>query len=239
MFAPLVLLTLAADPSLADVIRDDRTYWYDRETLPGCYVEVGSLLPLGYNTATFPGQEDATGSANNEHPWLHTGGLDDCGPEVTVKRLLWLPPRQKIRLRMEWREVRRGHDRGPRYLRIQGDFPVGTVSAELLYDADRLFEVRERRKHNDGWFSGILDFGHKPQGYSTVDNCVDCHADIGKHSTLIDYDRDWYGVIRGLEKDGPIHFHPFDVSGFKRGDVRLPVRIRSEVRHFVVWEDGS
>lgn len=225
---------LGQSPSLAAVIRDDRTLWYDADSLPGCYQSDNGLLAVGYNPATFPGQEDATGSANNESPWRHTGGLDACGPSVTARRLLWIPAGEKIKLRTETRVITTTKRRGIRFNRVRGWYPIGTVSAELLLDGRRVFEVRERRKTRGGWVTDQIEFGRKPFGYKAVDNCTDCHEDIGKHSFMLDADRDWYGVVRGLEPDGPIHFHPWDTTGL--GGAGIPLRIREDVRHFVEWE---
>ena len=115
---------------------------------------------------------------------------------------------------------------------VGGEYPAGFVSAEFMFDGIRLFEVRARIKRGpDDWHTQQHEIGPKPLGYKPVDNCVECHEDIGKHSFAIDPKRDWYGVVRGLERGGPIHWHPFQGAS-NAGD---KPRIRDAVKRFVRW----
>lgn len=211
------------------------TYHYD-QSLPGVYWSQSwkGLYPVGFNPA---GTLDPTGTANNERPWKHPGGLDDCGPEVTVKRTLQVPRGRKIKVWHESRDVvlteppRVGHKM--KVSRIAGKFPNRTRVVEDLYDEDRLFERRERFKRRGKWHTSQEKFGKPPKGYVEVDNCTDCHEDIGRDSMEIDSSRDWYSAVRGLEKDGPIHWHPWSVKGL--GSKAIPLKIRYDVRDIVEW----
>ena len=198
---------------MREVMLDPRTIWYTSDSLFPVQQSAftTSLFGVGYNMAA---ELDRTGSPNNEHPWRHTGGLDHCGPEVTVKRMLWIPPGTMIDV---WREHGYVQSIGLSFVRHSGRFPVGTISAEFMFDDGRLFEIRSRTKHADqDWESRQIEYGDKPKGYVTVTNCVDCHEDIGKHARQLDLHRDWYTTVRGLEKGGPIHWHPWDTSAVKQ-----------------------
>ncbi|MDB4489935.1 hypothetical protein N9045_00315 [bacterium] len=219
------------DGWLYEKARDTRTYWYDKESLPEAYQSNGGgpvrLYKLGYNIA---GVLDKTGSANNELPWLHTGGLDDCENSY-VKRMLWLPKNKKIVLNKKNGKIMGGQRNGLEYSFIAGEYPIGTVSAEFLYDGDRLFEARSRVKNEQGWTTFQFEYGDKPVGYIHVSSCIECHEDIGKHSFELDAKRDWYGTVRGLEPGGPIHWHPWDTS--KVDGVGTTPKIRHDVRGMV------
>lgn len=226
----------AAEPSpVYEYAKDPRAIWYSKETLPRVYEASGRLFGVGYNLA---GSLDRTGSANNENPWLNTGGLDHVGGSVTIKRMLWIPPGQHITLHRKHKTVRGGPKNGLDFSHVFGVFPVGTVSAEFIYDGNRLFEMRARVKTRDGWLTEQEEYGVKPAGYVAVENCTDCHKDIGKHSFQLRdrtgrFDRDWYGTVRGLEPGGPIHWHPWDARGvWGQGS---PMRIRADCQSFVRW----
>jgi hypothetical protein len=219
---------------LWQLAKDPRTYWYTEESLPEVYESSGTLYPVGYNLA---GRLDRTGSANNERPWLHTGGLDRCGPEVNVKRMLWIPPNTKIKIWNEARTLVGGQRNGLDYTLHVGKFPVGTVSAEFIYDGVRMFEARSRTKTEDGWEFDQQEWGEKPKGYVAVNSCTKCHEDIGKHSFALDGVRDWYGTVRGLEPNGPIHWHPWDARGVT-GAGRKPV-IREDVKQLVEFVSAA
>lgn len=216
----LLSCLLSADPHII---------WYSPETLPECYESSGNLYALDYNLA---GSLDRTGSANNEKPWRHTGGLDDCN--IQIKRCLKIPAGTWIELRTEQRRVTSGKIRKLPYSVIVGDYPVGTVAEEYLYENNALFEIRTRIKTADGWQASLQEFGAKPIGYNAVNDCKSCHEDIGKHSFELDGNRDWYGTIRGLEPHGPIHWHPWVTDNLGGSGIR-PV-IRREVQHFVRWK---
>lgn len=185
---------------------DPNAIWYSG--LRGVWENNDQLFAIGYNIAG--GQFDPTGSANNEKPWLHNGGLDNVGPEVSVKRMLWMPPSTKIFLYPQTYRFRGGLRNGFRFGRHNGIYPATTLAAEFHYDGQELFEIRSRRRDFDGvWETDQIDVGPKPNGYEPVDNCVECHEDIAKHSFQLDPRREWYGTVRGLERHGPIAFHPW------------------------------
>lgn len=227
-------------PDIWEVFRDPRTKMYTKASLPPMYEMLGQLFPLGYNSAARNGvQIDPTGTPNNEYPWLHTGGLDHCEPSyVKVTRVIRIPPDTEITIR---RGVP-GFVAANRldYSRMVGHFPVGTVCGEFLTDDGRVFETRVRYKTKDvgradDWETHQVEYGGKPAGYYAVTNCVDCHADIGKHANLLEPAtrrplRDWYGTVRGLEPGGPIHWHPFVPSASKAG---AAPQIRDDVKAFV------
>lgn len=225
-------LTLDEEEALMALSKDERTIWYNKKTLKEVYETSGEIYKLGYNVA---GNLDRTGTANNEKPWLHTGGLDNCGKDVRVERMLWIPPKTKIKLKREYYKIRGGRRNGLPYNRIAGDYPDGTVSAEFMYEGDRLFEARMRKKIEDGdWQTRQFEWGKKPKGYVAVTNCVDCHDDIGKHSFVLDAQRDWYGTVRGLEVGGPIHWHPWKTQGV--GGSGRKMRLREDVKSFVEFQ---
>ena len=233
-----VVSSIGSTNHLAEVAEDSRSIWYDRATLPGVYFDHGELFPVGYNVAAFDSETgkkiDPTGSANNDEKWSHTGGLANCGSRVTVKRLLWTPEGKWIDL--SWVENPSDEVRNIPVQHVMGSYPVGTTSVEYLYDGIRLFEIRARVKRGEeDWVTEQLEFGDKPEGYEAVDNCVECHDDIGRHSFAIDPKRDWYGVVRGLERGGPIHWHPF--KGATNGGVKP--EIREGVKGFVRWKTSQ
>lgn len=219
---------------LFDLSKDTRVYWYDKDSLPQAYQSSGSgpvrLFKLGYNIA---GNLDKTGTANNEHPWRHTGGLDNCN-SVKVKRMLYVPVNKKIKLRTVHSKIEGGKRNGLKYSRIAGEYPEGTVVAEFLYEHDRLFEARARMKKKNDWKTFQYEYGNKPKGYIHVDSCVECHEDIGKHSFELDEVRDWYGTVRGLEPGGPIHWHPWQTD--KVGGLGTIPKLRSDVKDIVEYE---
>jgi hypothetical protein len=223
------------DAWLYEKASDIRTYWYDKKSLPEAYQSNGGgpvrLYKLGYNIA---GVLDKTGSANNEAPWFHTGGLDDC-ENTKVKRMLWLPENQKIILKQKNGKIKGGQRNGLEYKFIAGEYPIGTVSAEFLYDDQRLFEARSRVKGEEGWSTFQFEYGDKPAGYVHVSSCVECHEDVGKHSFELDAKRDWYGTVRGLEPGGPIHWHPWQSEGL--GGYGVKPEIREDVKSFVKLGD--
>ena len=211
---------------------EDNIEWYD--DLPAVYQNGKKIYPVGYNVAAYDPETgrkiDPTGTANNENPWLHTGGTDDCGSELHIRRQIIVPAGKWIEL--EW--VKRTID-APQELEIEyvaGTYPPGTKVSEFFYDGTRHFETRVRLKTNRMWITTHDQHGAKPKGYRPVDNCTECHEDIGKHSFELDSAREWYGTVRGLERDGPIRWHPFAKWG--RGGEKP--EIRKEVRNFVRWK---
>lgn len=228
---PLTPVKPKEDAWIYALAKDPRTMWYDKRSLPGVYESSGRLYAVGYNIA---GNLDKTGTANNEHPWAHTGGLDNCGPDVNVKRMLWIPEKSKIKLRNIAREIKGGQRNGLDYSLIMGKFPEGTVSAEFMYEGLRMFEARTRTKTNGSWETNQFEYGDKPKGYVAVTSCVECHEDIGKHSFQIDPKRDWYATVRGLEVGGPIHWHPWKTKG-AGGNGLVPI-IRDELKEFVEYD---
>ena len=95
--------------------------------------------------------------------------------------------------------------------------------------------IRSRQKVKGEWIVNEEILGKLPKKYASVQSCTDCHEDIGTPSSDIDPKRDWYGTIRGLEKNGPIHWHPYiwpaDRNGF------ATAKIRNEVKHLVEWDE--
>jgi hypothetical protein len=229
--------------SVREAAEDERTYWYNKETLPECYISpvngVPKLFGLGFNIAA-PGL-DRTGSANNEHRWLHAAGMDNVR-EHRAERFIWLPEDTWIELYRYTSTVQSetGPSRfnGMRHNGVGGTYPIGTLVAELVYAKDELFEMRHRRKvGRDEWETGRERFSEVPVGYAEIDNCVRCHEDVGKHSMTVDGQREWYGYVRGLEKGGPIHFYPYDFSGVVRNPrYGSGIRIRDDVKNFVRWK---
>lgn len=251
----IILLLLISTTSLAGdlltIVEDPNTQWYDHKTLPEVFESEGRLYRVGNNIG--PEGEDPTGSPNNEFPWLHTGGLDHCGSEVAVRRALSVPKGKWIEL---YQATGNAAEKAPEgsefpsnfpFSRISGTYPVGTTAIEFMYDKIRLFEVRQRTKTKNGWVTDVKEYGAKPKGYVQVNNCVDCHNDIGRHPEDIDIeravegikDRQWYGTVRGLEKDGPIHWHPWVTHTESQRDRGIKPTIRRSVRHFVRWKNGS
>jgi len=206
--------------------RDPRSIWYSHATLPPVYERSGTLHHVGHNPTN-----DKSGSANNEHPWLHTGGFDLVDPaKVTVKRMLWLPPKTKIRLRkMSGTTIQ-----GP-YTRIAGTFPEGTLVAEFILDGTSLAMARSRQKVKGQWVTDEIVHKDYPARYQVIDSCVECHEDIGQHSVDIDNSRTWAGTIRGLERGGPIHWHPFSWPSSRTESI--PLAIRPAVKDLIEWED--
>lgn len=230
ILAVMCLTCNVSDKSVFDYAADRRSIWYNTESLPKVYQNQSLLYRVGYNIA---GNLDKTGTPNNEKPWLHTGGLDNCGPEVTVKRMLWVPPEEKIYVKKEDFRIEGGKRNGFLYSAVTGEYPLGTVSAEFMYNGIELFEVRERRKTKDGWITLQHELADKPVGYKKVGSCIQCHEDIGKHAFQLDENREWYSVVRGLEKGGPIHWHPWKTEGI--GGFGIKPEIRDEVKKFVEW----
>lgn len=226
---------LIEEAGLEKIVKDKRTFWYTKRSLPRVTQVEGSLFPQGYNMAAEP---DPSGSPNNEHPWRHTGGLDNVGAGVQVWRLLWLPPGRRIVLYNE-RGIVPARGMLP-YRRVAGVYPNGSVSAELMYDKGSMFEVRVRRKTEGSWSGEQYEHGPKPRGYVAVKNCTDCHKDVGRHAMAMDPRRDWYGAVSGMEKDGPIHWHPFDGDMVRRrGAAGSPVKFRQGIERFVKFDNRS
>lgn len=230
-------LSVADSPNwLFKLSRDPRSQWYDRTTLPEVVDSDCKIYPLGYNIA---GRLDPTGTANNESPWNTTSGVEKCGPSVTIRRMLWTPEGKHIELWVDRRKIRGGIRDGLAYSRIAGTYPEGTVAAQWMFDGVRLFEARALKKIGyELWESSRYEFGRKPTGYVEPQECSKCHEDIGKHSMLLDPRRDWYSVVRGLERHGPIHWHPWDTSQLRDGRKIVP-QIRQSVRSFVRWREGA
>ena len=229
VFIDNITVDKANGQSLANAVADPRTLWYNRFTLPEVQESSGTLFYLGYDFNV--GQADKTGSTNNEHPWLHTGGLDKCGDEVTLKRLLWIPPETKIDIFIERKSV---ESIGLDYSRVAGTYPEGTISAEFLYEKIRLFEIRVRQKKGSKWETDQLEFGKKPVGYKAVDSCIECHEDIGKHAKTFDVNREWHSTVRGLEVGGPIQWHPWSwKEAYTKQGRGSTLKVRPEVQHLI------
>lgn len=241
------ILGSTPETDLFELYKDPRTYKYNKATLTPVFESsfwngnrlTTQLFKLGANPNS---SLDRTGSANNENPWLHTGGIDKVRNSV-IKRMLWVPEGKKIKLYRETKRNLRRADGGihDNKSRIAGVYPIGTVSAEFMYEGDRLYEVRSRKKTAaDNWETAREHYGEKPAGYVEVNNCIDCHKDIGKSSFEVAdrfgrTNRDWYGTVRGLEKDGPIHWHPFAVPKNFRSISQI--RIREDVKDLVEWAE--
>lgn len=219
-------------PTIEQATADPRSYKYDSFNFRSVAEDdFGKLWAIGYNIAGRG--NDRTGSPNNEHPWLHNGGTDNV-KGLTVRRVLWIPPGEKIRLRTRRHRVR---SIGLPYARTWGDYPDRTLSVEyLLDDKGKLFEIRSRRRVQGKWEAEQIEVGEPPKGYVSVDSCTDCHSDIGKHARQLDRRREWYTTVRGLEVGGPIAFHPWEWKRVYRGfGISHNKVVRNDVKHLVEW----
>ena len=172
--------------------------------------EFHKLRPIGLNTSALP---DPSGSPNNEYPWRHAGGTDRM-KNVKHRRVIVFPKNGTVDVWPDkYRTTLPNGVIWASLTRVSGRFPVGTRVAEYMYHKGRLFEYREREKVGDGdWSTEQISVGERPPGYVEVDNCVECHEDIGTHAKQLDPNRHWYGTVRGLEVGGPIHWHPWTRS---------------------------
>ena len=68
-------------------------------------------------------------------------------------------------------------------------------------------------------------------------SCVRCHESVLKHASDFDFNRDWYGRVRG--SDGIFSFHPFDPSCISYSGIYQGERIRDDfVKNKIVrYED--
>lgn len=186
---------------LRAVINDSATVW---NPAPRVIIDGVHLWRHGYNMSGDSFRRlDVSGSPNNEFPWLRTGGTDFVKGGSAL-RFFWLP----VGSRVVVSRTRRG---------FAHRWPVGAVVGEFLQYGGEVYETRARRKESDNrGASGRLDFlnwtGYQfgpvfePPGYEGVDNCVDCHRDIGLVPRDIDrrrgVRRDWYGVVGTGEPGG-------------------------------------
>ncbi len=215
----ILIATAATSITLTEALADNRTYVYDDVIAPQVIQDDhGFLWPKMH---VFAGRtyDGANVNPNRTKPWLTNGGLDNV--RHTGKRILWIPEGTKIKLRTR-RAVFPRSRKSVR--RTYGWFPNGSLVAEFLYHDGRLFEIRSRKKTDGTWAEDEQITYFRPPGYQSVNNCVDCHRDIGGHAA------GWAATVSGLERDGPKAFTPFVVGNGVR-----PV-IRDDVKHLVEWE---
>jgi hypothetical protein len=222
--------TYEGHPSLEQAIQDSRSYWYDDKNVPRIFLnDFARVYPVDYQLDV----RTKAGNPNNQEPWRHNGGLHNV--VHTGQRLLWTPPNQWTELKRLNKVVRVA----PRELRefnaIEGTFPDNSYVVEFLYHKGRMFEIRSRHRVEGVWEEDEqYEIGDRPPGYVSVDNCKDCHSDIGKHaSQLRDRGVNYrYGTISGLEVGGPIRFH---AAKIRPGRAGYRYEIRDDVKHFVRW----
>lgn len=220
--------TYTGHPSIEQAIRDGRSYWYNDKNVPRVFLDdFARIYPATYKLDS----RTKAGNPNNQAPWKTNGGLDNV--RHTSQRLLWIPPGKKIKLRTRNRPV--AFRTKKRFRWTGGNYPNSSYVAEFMYSNGRLFEIRSRHKVQGKWeVDEQFTIGDHPKGYKAVDNCKDCHSDIGKNAQQlrnrgVNYR---YGTISGLEVGGPIRFHPWKIRSNRVG---YRTEIRDDVKHLVEW----
>lgn len=208
-WTPAALRTLPVEvpPAVKRAIKSPDSIWTsNQDTSQWQLKSDGSLMSVyrvGYNMALNKHLTE-TGSPNNEHPWRHSGGFDDC--DVSVLQMYHVPG--KIRVRRVKEEVPGFRANSLSTAKWIGEYPENTVAAEFVRDnkTKSVVALRYRLKSEGDWITEQVDLGPMPANYQRVNNCVDCHEDITKHANELDSTQEWYTTVRGLEPGGPFNF---------------------------------
>ena len=142
------------------------------------------------------GEGTGTHDANTVSPWAIGGGYEDVA-ELTTRKSFYFPKPPMV-----WNGT---NPTAANYAAItdkswRWKFADGTIFQEIAFYRGRPFNRRTLIKESGAWNGNEEAIGKRPPNYNEVGSCMDCHADPGKHVTLLRSHfsgRLWYGWLRG------------------------------------------
>ena len=208
----ILLAALAADVDLIDrAQQDERTVWYDT---PRVFAAGDTLFRIGASPAP-----DFPGNPSNHGIWKRPGGCIDAPDSFSFTKGIFAPQRAKV-------ELVRNKTAANRVLRnpdvYRWTWPEGTVRLVKLFDDERHFETHAMAKIDGEWSTRRIKLGEPPEWFReegtvdgrefSLDDCMGCHQDAGRHASLIDAARPrYYGNVSG--SDGAFAPDPREIRG--------------------------
>lgn len=189
------------DDQIRDALGSPKTHWYDE---PRVFQVGDTMFQLGASPApTLPG------NPNNHGVWNRPGGCIDA-PADDFKFVRGIHAPRRAVVYSETNRVAPGRAlRSPTVVRWT--WPAGTVRMIKLMDGGgRHFETHAMVKvdddHDGQWETRRLKIAAPPSWFVdedkrfSVDDCMKCHRDAGKHASLLDASRrQYYGNVSGSD----------------------------------------